>query len=61
MNPTGDYGTCGSHSAPEFKEKVLKSKPFVQYPYAFYNKYGPYTKPCKTNFAYVRQTLPRFS
>ena len=58
---TGEYGTNGNHCAPEFKEKTLKSKPFVKYPFAFYNKYGPYVKPCTTNFAYVRKTLPTFS
>ena len=29
----------------DFPEKELKAKPFYQYPYAFYNKYGYFKKP----------------
>lgn len=63
-NATGEYSVDrirGSHNAIEFPEKVVKVKPFCVYPYAFYDKYGGYAKPCAINPTYVVNTLPRFN
>ena len=50
----------GSHGLPEFPEKKVAAKPFVKYPYAFYNKYG-HVQPVRINPSRVVNTFPRFS
>ena len=52
----------GTKNPPEFKEKRVAAKPYVKYPYAFYNKYGSCIKPCVNYLpTHVHQTLPRIS
>lgn len=45
-----------------FSEKPLKRKPFVVYPYAFYNKYGEVWKEdLKSDPVKVQNTYPRLN
>ena len=63
-DPTGEYSVNfkrGSHNAIEYPEKRVVAKPFCVYPYAFYDKYGGYAKPCCINPTYVINTLPRMN
>lgn len=42
-------------------EKPLIAKPFVQYPYAFYNKYGFVQKDVKYDKTFIKKTLPNIN
>ena len=41
-------------------EKIRSAKPFVHYPYAFYNKYGHVEKDVRYDETCVKNTVPRY-